>query len=210
MTSREDATMRRRVAIAALLMLLAAAGWAAEDYKPDDEGFIRNWLVLAPIPLAEGQSGTEGLGKEQVAGEANLKPKEGDKAKAGDKELAWKKYQAGDYFIDFNGYLGAQTENSVAYAVCYLTADNDLANLTMKTGSDDQAKVYLNGKLVLKQEEARALEKDQDTVENLTLKKGSNVLVFKVVNEGIDWSGCVRFLDKDGKPVKNLKVSLSP
>ena len=202
--------MRRAVIGAALLLIVAAAGWAAEEFKPDDEGFIRNWLVLAPIPLAEGQSGAEGVVKEQVAGEAGLKPKEGDTAKAGDKELTWKKYQASDYFIDFNGHLGAQTENSVAYAVCYVNTDDEMPNLTMKIGSDDQSKVWLNGKEVLKQPEARALDKDQDTVENIILKKGSNVLVFKVVNEGGDWSGCVRFVDKEGKPVKNLKISLAP
>jgi hypothetical protein len=204
--------MSRRwlIGIAIGWVLAAAAAWAAEDYKPNDEGFIVNWLVLAPIPLDDGQSGADGLGKEQVPGEANLKPKEGDKVKAGDKELTWKKASAGDYFLDINGVLGAETENSVAYAVCYLVADRDMKGLVMKTGSDDQAKVFLNGKEVLNQTEARAIDRDQDSVENLSLNKGSNVLVFKVVNEGIDWSACVRFVDKDGNPVKDLKVSLAP
>jgi hypothetical protein len=35
-------------------------------------------------------------------------------------------------------------------------------------------------------------------------------VVFKVVNEKIDWSGCVRFTDKDGAPLKGLKVTLKP
>ena len=46
-------------------------------------------------------------------------------------------------------------------------------------------------------------EKDQDTTE-VSLKKGMNVLVVKVVNEKIDWSFCVRFTDKDDQPVKGL------
>jgi hypothetical protein len=32
--------------------------------------------------------------------------------------------------------------------------------------------------------------------------------VFKVINEGIDWSGCARFTNKEGKPLKGLKVEL--
>jgi hypothetical protein len=80
----------------------------------------------------------------------------------------------------------------------------------MKTGSDDQAKVYVNGKEVFKNEEARPTEKDQDSTPNLALKKGVNVIVFKVVNEKMDWSGCLRFTDKDGKPVTDFKVSLKP
>jgi hypothetical protein len=204
--------MRRQgtVLAVAVLALFTLRVVAADDKGGvNDEGFITSWLLLAPIPLAENQSGADGLGKEQIKDEANLRPKEGDKVKAGDKELTWKKYQAQEHFFDFNGFLGQQTEDSVGYAVCYIVSDAERPNVQMKTGSDDQAKVWLNGKQVLNQTEARALEKDQDTNE-VTLKKGTNVLVFKVVNEKVDWSGCVRFMDKDGNPIKTLRVKLTP
>ena len=74
----------------------------------------------------------------------------------------------------------------------------------MKTGSDDQCKVWLNGKEVFKFTDPRAADKDQDTTE-VTLQKGVNVLVVKVVNEKMDWSFCVRFTDKDGNPLTKLK-----
>ena len=32
----------------------------------------------------------------------------------------------------------------------------------------------------------------------------------KVVNEKIDWSGCARFTDKDGNPLKGLKAGTKP
>ena len=101
--------------------------------------------------------------------------------------------------------LGAQTEDSVAYAVTYIVAPEELKGLKMKTGSDDQVKVFLNGKEVFKHAEERPLEKDEDTTE-VTLQKGVNVMVVKVVNEKVDWSFCVRFLDKDDKLLKNLKA----
>ena len=41
------------------------------------------------------------------------------------------------------------------------------------------------------------------------LKKGVNVLVVKVVNEKVDWSFCVRFTDKDDKPVAGLTAKAS-
>lgn len=200
-----------RVFMTAVLLglLTLGAAQAQGEFKPNDEGFIRNWLVLAPIPLDAGQSGADGLVKEQVADEAKLHPKDGDTTSAGGKELAWKKYEAEEYFVNFNTFLGKETENSVGYAVCYLVADNEMSGLKMKTGSDDQAKIYLNGKEIWKNAEARGLDKDQDTTEDVTLKSGVNTLVFKVVNEGMDWSGCVRFVDKDGNPVKNLKVQLT-
>jgi hypothetical protein len=86
----------------------------------------------------------------------------------------------------------------------------EMTGLQLKMGSDDQAKVYLNGKEVLKNETARPLTKDEDTAVNIALTKGTNVLVFKVVNEKIDFSGSIRFLDKDGNPVKNFKILLTP
>jgi len=195
---------------AVCVLLLCVGARAAEDFKPDDQGFLRNWLVLAPIALDDGQSGADGIAKEQVPNEAKLHPKDGDKITVGNKELAWKKQAAGDYFLDVNGGLGQETENSVAYAVCYVVAGDEMTGLKLKIGSDDQAKVYLNGKELVQVTDARSLEMDQNTLENVTLRKGENVLVLKIVNEGGDWSGCARFVDKDDKPVTNLKVALSP
>jgi hypothetical protein len=42
------------------------------------------------------------------------------------------------------------------------------------------------------------------------LKKGINVMVFKVTNEQNSWQGAMRLLDKAGVPVKDLKIKLSP
>jgi hypothetical protein len=192
------------------VILIAGIGRAEDSLKPDEEGFIRNWLVLAPLPFGGAQNGAEALGKQQIPDEAKLKPKEGDKIKSGDAELTWKPYKSDSHLLDFNAFLGKETEDSIGYAVCYLVADREMKDLTMKTGSDDQAKVYLNGKEVFKNEEARPADKDQDSTPNLTLKKGVNVLVFKIVNEKEDWAGCLRFTDKDGKPVTDLKVTLKP
>ncbi|HEV3445516.1 MAG TPA: hypothetical protein VG099_12790, partial [Gemmataceae bacterium] len=118
------------------IVVLLVAAVRAEDTsnKPDEEGFIRNWLVLAPLPFGEAQNGAEALGKEQVAGEAKLQPKEGEKVKSGDKELTWKPVKLDSHLLDFNAFLGNQTEDSVGYAVCYIVTDDEMKDLTMKTG----------------------------------------------------------------------------
>jgi hypothetical protein len=188
----------------ALLFLFASAVSADDQSGLNEEGFIRRWLVVAPFPFAGNESGADALGKEQLKDEAKLKPKAGDKAKVGDKELTWKEHTCKEHLLDFNDLLGATTEDSVAYAVTFVVAPEELKGVKMKTGSDDQAKVYLNGKEVFKFAEPRATEKDQDTTE-VTLQKGVNVVVVKVVNEKMDWSFCMRFTDKDDKPLTNLK-----
>jgi hypothetical protein len=177
----------------------------AKDAGVNEEGFIQRWLVLAPIPLAENQSGADALDKEQVKEEAKLRAKAGDTVKVGDKALVWKEHTCKEYMLDLNGFLGAQTEDSVAYAVSYIVTAQELNGVKMKTGSDDHAKVYLNGKQVFRHAEVRGIEKDADSTE-VTLQKGVNVLVIKVINEKEAWAFCLRFTDKDDNPLTNLKA----
>jgi hypothetical protein len=47
-------------------------------------------------------------------------------------------------------------------------------------------------------------------VDDIRLRQGINVLVFKVVNEGGDWKGCLRFVDQAGRPAQGIQVSLKP
>ena len=93
------------------------------------------------------------------------------------------------------------------YAVAYVIADAEM-KVTLALSTNDQGKAWVNGKEVFKFAETRTLEKDTDKIE-VTLAKGQNVLVLKVINEVNNWQGCARFL-KDGVPVKNLKFSLAP
>ena len=174
---------------------------------PDTEGFIRDWLVLAPIAI-EGESGADQIDKDFIAGEAAATPKAGDKVTAGGKELTWTAHKAADYYIDFLSAFGkARGEYVAAYAVTYVFADEDM-KVTLALSSNDQGKAWLNGQQVFRFAETRTLEKDSDHSE-VSLKKGRNVLVLKVINEVNNWQGCARFLNA-GVPVKNLRISLAP
>ena len=84
-----------------------------------------------------------------------------------------------------------------------------MPNLRMLIGSDDESKVYLNDVQIYECRHARSMLADDDEV-SVTLSRGLNVLVFKVVNEEYGWQGSIRLTDKDGKPVKGIKVTLAP
>jgi len=171
---------------------------------------IKQWLILAPITLATNQSGAEGLDIEQIEGEARLRPKAGEGRSVGGGELKWREVALTNEVIDFNEIVGKASEHSVAYAVCYIRSEAEQHGLQMLVGSDDEAKVYLNGKQVHKAPSTRLFFAEQDTVPDLALKAGLNVLVFKVVNETGDWKGSNRFTDAQGNPVKGIKVTLDP
>jgi WD40 repeat protein len=192
------------------LMMRVAAARAAEENPQRAGTYIKQWLVLAPIALALGQSGAKGLDIEQIEGEGRLRPKAGRVRSVVGGDLKWREVTLTNEMIDFNAILGKVTEHSVAYAVTYIESEADRTGLVMLVGSDDQARIYLNQREIYRQPHPKSWELDRDTVPGIELKAGVNVLVFKVVNELGPWSGSVRFTDAQGNPVKGIKVTLDP
>ncbi len=195
--------------LVSLLGLSISNVHAAETANLDPAGYIRDWVMLAPITLPEGVSGEDLLLREQVKGEASLKPKAGDTVKVGSKELVWKNVTTATNFFDFNATLKSINDQSAGYMVTYIECETDIPDVTMTVGSNDQARIYFNGVDIYAFTEARTLEFDGDKG-RVTLKKGLNVIVFKVINVQNSWQGAMRLLDKTGAPLKGLKVRLTP
>lgn len=180
---------------------------APQASSPDPEGFIRNWVVLAPVAI-DGESGATEIDRDFLKGEATITPRAGDKVMVGTQALSWTAHQTSDYFIDFLQSFGKTRGEYVAgYAVAYVIADDEM-KVTLALSSNDQGKAWLNGKQVFKFTDTRVLEKDTDLTD-VTLSKGQNVLVLKVINEVNNWQACARFL-KDGAPVKSIRISQAP
>jgi len=177
----------------------------------EDPGAIHDWLVLAPIRF-EGTNGVFALNQQQLPNEARLHPGAGTRHRVGKDEVVWRESHLQDYSLDFRALAGGtNSDYAVAYAVCYIQCETHHADLNMKVGSDDQAKVYLNAQEIYRYDgPGRPLLPDQDEVAAVELKAGLNTLVFKVVNQRGDWGGSVRFTDPSGQPVKGLRVTLDP
>jgi hypothetical protein len=173
-------------------------------------GTLKRWLILAPIAWADGRAGADELDREQIAREAWLRPKAGETSVVGEARLKWKEVALEDYIIDFNAILGHATAQCAAYAVCYVRSEVDRSGLRMLVGSDDEAKIYLNGQQVHRVPVPRTFIVDQDLVPGITLKSGLNLVVFKVLNERVHWKGSIRFTDAQGDPVTGIEVTLTP
>jgi WD40 repeat protein len=171
-------------------------------------GFIQDWLVLAPLALEDDQRAAKGVEREQLPGEANLRPREGDSVRVRDEQHTWRAHHAEEPVLDFNRFAGRMCPNSVAYAVCYVFSDMERHDLLLQVGSDDEAKVYLNGQEIYKYTRVRG--GGLDPSRPITLRKGINVLVLKVVNENDQWLGYARFVDREGNLVPGLQVRLTP
>ena len=197
------------VALFALFGLLMAEAGAADALRPDAAGYIRDWVMLAPIALRDGETCAEALLKDQLPNEAALRPKAGDKVKAGGKELTWRNVAATTNYFDFNETLKSINDHVAGYMVTYIECEKETPDVILAVASNDQGRIYFNGVDIYAFTEARPLMLDADKG-RVTLKKGVNVMVFKVTNEQNSWQGAIRLLDKAGAPLKDLKIKLSP
>jgi hypothetical protein len=212
--------MRHISGLALLLMsLFLFTGCAGR--RPDDRGYIRQWLVLAPINFGEYYN-AEDIDKDTIPHEAQMTPKPGDTItvaseedvngtiKTVQKQLTWKPVVTDDFFLDFNALLGLESsEKCGGYAVAYIETAREMKDITFSFSTNDNGALFLNGQKIWSLVIPRALEEDSDSVPNLTLRKGINVIVFKIWNDSNNWQCCLRILTKDGTPVQNVKVYLS-
>ena len=202
-------TLLASIGAAALLGLSMAGAIAADSLRPDSDGYIRDWLMLAPVAIRDGETCGEALLKEQIKNESALRPKAGDKVKAGGKELAWRNITASTNYFDFNEVLKSINDHVAGYMVTYVECDKETPDVIMAVASNDQGRIYFNGVDIYAFTEPRPLMLDADRGK-VTLKKGSNVIVFKVTNEQNSWQGAMRLMDKSGAPLKNIRIKLQP
>lgn len=183
----------------------------ADPTRIDEEGFIKYWLVLAPIPSEKEMAGGAEISAERLPDEARLRPRADERVKVKGKDLVWKRFRSSDFAIDFKKAVeGERGEDAVAYAVCYVHAPEERKDVKLFVGTNDQGKVWLNGQAVFAHEKSRTLKKDNDVVSGLTLRQGENVVLLKVANERGNWQGCLRFGDASGTPMVDLHVTSTP
>lgn len=120
-----------------------------------------------------------------------------------------------DNWVSLGGPKGAiniaealgSTQNAVAYLQAKVWSPKEQP-ATLRLGSDDGVKVWLNGKPVHTANALRGVSPDQDKVD-VTLRQGVNVLLLKVTNGGGDWGAMARFTARDGEPLRNIN-EISP
>jgi hypothetical protein len=199
----------KKLFIVGLSCLLLTNVGAADALQPDSDGYIRHWLMLAPIALPEGEGGAEAIFRQQIRDESSLRPKAGDKVTIGGKELTWQNITATTNYFDFTAVVKAPGDREAGYAVTYIECETEKPDVIIAVASNDEGRIYFNGVDIYVWSEPRTLALDADKG-RVTLKKGINVIVFKIINEQGNWQGSMRFLDKSGAPLKDLKIKLSP
>jgi hypothetical protein len=205
------------LAALALTALCAFAADTPKTFKPDSEGFIRNWLILDSIttPTVEHTEADEKpiFAKEYFKDQLTATPKAGDKVKVREKDRTWRAFASNDQQIDlvqFASDNGDDTESVIFWGVAYVVCDKEMKDVKLGIGSDDSSVWWVNGKEVVRVYDSRAVNADDNVSDPLTLNKGVNVVRF-AVTQGDGPAGCIaRFLDASNKPVKDVTITLDP
>jgi len=175
---------------------------------PAARDFLRDWLLLLPLPFAAGETEAQAIDRQQLPGEAQARPRAGEQVTLGGTTWVWQEYRSPKPVVNFHAALGRATMRSIVYAACYVESARAHDGVWLQVGSPNQAKVYLNGRQIHRDRLPHALL-SLDTVGPVRLERGINVLLLKVVNEMGDWEGCARLVDDEGWPVQGLRVTLA-
>ena len=155
------------------------------------------WLTLGPFDNTKGVGySTAFIPEEEIQIDMS---KEYDGA-AG--KIKWSK--GSDEIYDGFFEFGKEEAFYAAYAWISFTSPEE-REAEIRFDSDDQGKVWLNGKKVYAHRRTRGAQIDRRTIP-ITLSAGDNTILVKVCNQSLPWGFYLRITDTDGNPFEDLTV----
>ena len=190
----------------------------ATPKAPDAEGFLQRWLLLEPINKPN-RSNTSFVGAyvraafntEYFPDQFTVIPHDGDKVKVGDQELAWHALDSTGFNVKLFRFaygLNKTTYGVIFWAVTVVNSPREIQNVRLAAGSNSASIWWVNGKETVDLFDDRRMVADDVVSKRLTLHQGRNVIRGAVINGPGLSDFCVRFLDEDGNPIKDLTLSL--
>ncbi|MDP4217955.1 MAG: acetylxylan esterase [Bacteroidota bacterium] len=184
---------------------------------PDPEGFIQRWLLLEPIskPNRSNTVFTDSylraaFATEYFPNQSTVIPKDGEKVKVGEQELAWHALESSMFNVKLFRFaygLNKQTYGVLFWAVTIVNSPREMKNVRMAVGSNSASMWWLNEKEAVLLSGDRRMVMDDGVSTRLTLNKGKNMIRGAVINGPGMSDFCLRFLDEKGKPVRDITIS---
>ncbi len=185
---------------------------------PDPDGFLQRWLLLEPIkqPIRTNAIFTESYVRNVITAEYfpnqfTVVPYDGDKVTVADEELAWHALDSTTWNVKLFRFaygLNKPEYGILFWAVTVVDCPRQIENVRMAVGSNSASMWWLNGEEAVTLFGDRRMVMDDCVSKRLTLKKGLNVIRGAVINGPGLSDFCVRFVDEDGEPIKDLTLNL--
>lgn len=189
---------------------------------PDQDGFIRRWLLLEPISkksMKEYSSNLnftykfmpQELNKEYYSGQFKKFPKDGQKVKiaASGQTLQWHALDSKRFntkLFRFASGMKKQMYSVLFWATTIIDCEEEIKDVRLAAGSNGASMWWLNGENVLTLESDRRMVKDDGTSNRITLHKGRNILRVAVANGPGMSDMCARFINEKGNPVTGYLI----
>ena len=175
----------------------------ATPLQPDESGFIRRWRMMEPVKqdIRSNVIFTDSWLRKTFADELAKLPKQ--KAK-------WYAMESPTYnmkLFHFAERYGSQAYGNLFWCETIVECAEEIADVRLAAGSNGASMWWLNNDEVLLLEGDRRMVVDDGVSRRLTLKQGRNVLRCAVINGPGLSDFCVRFIDEQGKPIKNYQVT---
>jgi len=171
--------------------------------KPDEEGFVRRWLVRDPIDhqVRSNTAFVDTYIQEQLPAPIKVDFKSKD----------WHALDAQLYNVKLYRMAtttGKQRYNVIFWATTDINCDEDLQNIRLSVGSNSASRWWIDGKEVLMLSGDRRMVRDDMMSARLNLTKGKHTIMGAVINGPGMSDFCVRFVDEQGKPVTNYNITI--
>ena len=192
---RRNALLGSAIAVFVLLFPPADAQENARDWEvpvPESGGALTQWLVCGPFSSVRNTNPAVGLETDFLRGEAEARPQIGEEIEWEEKTNRWSKYQIDGSAADFDSLFG-HSDHCAAYAYCVLISDIS-QRVVFGIGSDDAAKVWVNGRQVYSFSGIRGLRADRDLFP-VELEPGGNHVLVKVADVAGPWGFVLRVHD---------------
>jgi hypothetical protein len=185
---------------------------------PDKDGFIQRWLLLEPInkpnrtnTLFTGAYVRNAFNAEYFPGQFTVVPKDGDKVTVGNQELAWHALDSTGYNVKLFRFaygLNKPAYGVIFWAVTVVHSPREMKDVRLAAGSNSASIWWVNGKEAVGLFDDRRMVMDDAVSKRLTLDKGRNIIRGAVINGPGLSDFCVRLIDENGDPIKDLTISL--
>ncbi len=145
--------------------------------------YRRNWMLIGPYSSTSIETNSLGVDETGLWAWSGT-PLNGK---------SWTSYSSPTIYVDLDAALGgADSVTSYAWAYVYTASSK---SVYIRSGSDDQIKIWLNGANVYTYSSPRGHTYDQDNVGPVTLNAGWNRLLVKVHDDGGAFGFSFRFAD---------------
>lgn len=184
---------------------------SSNEIVTHDDGFIQQWLILEPISVTglTDSAVQATVKREYFPNQFTVIPQDEDKVTIEDAEYMWHEVKTDDYNVNlyyFAKGFGKPTTNVLFWGVTLIDCPQEMPNVRLAIGSNAASVWWVNGQEVIGIYNDRQTVIDDGVSKRLTLKKGSNLIRFAVINGGGATDFCARFLDENDKPLKGYSV----